>query len=73
MAERKTTGKRNWRPHPSNPEFTEIGLRVLISEADVIQAAAEALAKRTSVPVSRNTFCAQAVIAAARKELARNS
>jgi uncharacterized protein (DUF1778 family) len=73
MAKKKATApaKRKWRPSAYNPDFTELGLRVLIHQADLIQQAAEAQAARLSIQVSRNNFCARAVIDAAEKELGR--
>lgn len=69
MATKKA--KRIWRPSKSNPLYTQCDFRVLIADADLIQDAADAQASRLSIPVSRNTFCVQAVVAAAKKELAR--
>lgn len=69
MATKKA--KRKWRPSKSNPLYTQLDFRVLVVDADLIQDAAEAEADRLSVPVSRNTFCARAIVAAAKKELAR--
>ena len=63
-------GKRLWRPSRLNPDYTDLSLRVLMTQADLIQSATEAEAKRLNIPVSRNSFCLRAAVAAAEAELA---
>jgi uncharacterized protein (DUF1778 family) len=48
----------------------DLGLRVLPQHAKEISRAAELEAQRKGIVVSRNDFCAAAVLAAARKVLA---
>lgn len=69
MAKKKA--KREWRPARSNPSYTTFEVRVLMSDADLIQDAAEAQASRLSIQLSRNNFCSRAIVAAAIKELGR--
>lgn len=69
MATKKA--KRKWSPSKRYPLYTQVDFRVLIEDADLIQDAVEAEADRLSIPISRNTFCVRAVVAAAKKELAR--
>lgn len=64
-------GKKQWRPSRSNPAYTDFVIRVLMDEADLIQTATEAEAERLSTPSSRNNYCVRAIVAAAKKELAR--
>jgi uncharacterized protein (DUF1778 family) len=71
MAKKKTSAKRTWFPAAHAPGYTQFNLRLPMSDADLIQDAAEAEAARMSIPLSRarNGFCLRAMLAAAKKEL----
>lgn len=71
MMKRKT--KKKWRPSRSNSAYTDFTVRLLFSEADLIQEAVEAQSQRLGAVISRNQFCVQAVIAAAKSEIAKRS
>ncbi len=69
-AKSKTKKKVGWKSSKGNPAFTELGLRVSVEDADLIQAAVESEASRLRFAItSRNNFCVRAVVAAAKKEL----
>jgi uncharacterized protein (DUF1778 family) len=58
---------------PEKIERIDIGLRLLPVHAELVARAAEIEAQHKGVTVSRNGFCAAAVIAAARKTIADGS